>query len=151
MQRWRGSVAANRPLAIPPPRAEEVILRFMRIDWLLVAAITMIMLIGAAMLYSAAGGSASPWAGRHIIRYCVGLIVMLSVAMIGARRCFALAYPGYAICFLLLIGVEIAGSGAGATRWIDLGFMRLQPSELMKMTSSAPWEAAWRNAAMFIA
>lgn len=133
MQRWRGSTAALRPAATPRRRADDVLVRLARIDWLLVAAVTGIAVIGAAMLYSAAGGSFSPWAGRHAVRYAAGLVVMLAIAAMGMRRCFALAYFGYLGCFLLLILVAVIGTGAGAVRWIDLGFMRLQPSELMKI------------------
>lgn len=133
MRRWRGSVVAARPAARPLRRTEELGARLARVDWLLVIAVTGIALIGVGMLYSAAGGSASPWASRHAVRYAAGLAVMLGLAVFGLRRCFALAYVGYAACFLLLILVAVIGTGAGATRWIDLGVMRLQPSELMKV------------------
>jgi rod shape determining protein RodA len=133
MQRWHGSVAAIRPPPLPPRLTEGLPLRLARLDWLLVMTVTAIAAIGAAMLYSAAGGNATPWAGQHGIRYVVGVIIMLSIALAGIRRCFAMAYMSYGVCFLLLIVVEFAGSGTGATRWIDLGVMRLQPSELMKI------------------
>jgi rod shape determining protein RodA len=103
------------------------------VDWLLVLTASAIAAIGAAMLYSAGGGSATPWAGRHGVRYAVGLVIMLVLGFGGLRRWYSLAYLGYGACFLLLVFVEVAGSGAGATRWIDLGVMRLQPSELMKI------------------
>jgi len=133
MQRWRGSVAAFRPAPAPRRRQEDLAARLARVDWLLVAAITGIALIGVAMLYSAAGGDASPWAGRHGARYGAGFVLMLGIAALGARRCFQLAYLGYAACFGLLILVALVGSGDGATRWLNIGFMRLQPSELMKI------------------
>lgn len=133
MQRWRGSIAAARPTPAPPVRQHDMATRILRVDWLLVLTVTAIAAIGAAMLYSAGGGSATPWAGRHGIRYAVGLVIMLVLAFGGIRRWYSLAYVGYGACFLLLVVVEIAGSGSGATRWIDLGVMRLQPSELMKV------------------
>lgn len=133
MQRWRGSTAVTRPMPAPPRHMGDIGERLARVDWLLVIAITAIALIGVAMLYSAAGGSASPWAGRHAVRYAAGLTLMLGIGVLGLRRLFALAYLGYGACFLLLVLVAIVGTGAGATRWIDLGFMRLQPSELMKI------------------
>ena len=122
-----------RPSPLPPRLAEGLPQRLARVDWLLILTVTLIAAIGAAMLYSAAGGNASPWAGRHGIRYAIGVIIMLAIALAGIRRCFAMAYVGYCVCFLLLIIVEVAGSGSGATRWIDLGVIRLQPSELMKV------------------
>lgn len=133
MQRWRGSIAAARPTPLPPVRPADMAVRIARVDWLLVLTVSAIAAIGAAMLYSAGGGSATPWAGRHGVRYAVGLVIMLVLAFGGLRRWYSLAYLGYGACFLLLIVVEVAGSGAGATRWIDLGVMRLQPSELMKV------------------
>ncbi len=133
MRRWRGSVLTARPAPIFRPRTEDIGQRLARVDWLLVLAVTGIALIGAAMLYSAAGGSASPWAGRHGVRYGIGLAGMLAIAVLGLRRCFQLAYLGYGACFLLLILVALVGTGEGASRWIDIGFMRLQPSELMKV------------------
>lgn len=133
MQRWRGSTAVARPMAASPRAVGDIGARLARIDWLLVLAVTGIAAIGVAMLYSAADGSASPWASRHGIRYVAGLVMMIGIALFGIRRLFALAYLGYAACFLLLILVAAIGTGAGAVRWIDLGFMRLQPSELMKV------------------
>ena len=133
MQRWRGSIAAARPTPLPPMRPVDMATRIARVDWLLVLTVSAIAGIGAAMLYSAGGGSATPWAGRHGVRYAVGLVIMLVLAFGGLRRWYSLAYLGYGACFLLLVVVEVAGSGSGATRWIDLGVMRLQPSELMKI------------------
>lgn len=133
MQRWRGSVTAARPLPATPVRQQDMATRILKVDWLLVLTVTAIAAIGAAMLYSAGGGSATPWAGRHGVRYAIGLVIMLVLAFGGIRRWYSMAYLGYGTCFLLLVVVEIAGSGSGATRWIDLGVMRLQPSELMKI------------------
>lgn len=133
MRRWRGSTPAARaaPTLAPPPQSMAA--KVLRVDWLLVLTVSAITAIGAAMLYSAAGGSATPWAGRHGIRFAVGLVIMLTLAFGGLRRWYAMAYVGYGACFFLLVVVELAGSGTGATRWIDLGVMRLQPSELMKI------------------
>jgi len=133
MQRWRGSIAAARPTPLPSLRPANMATRIARVDWLLVLTVSAIAAIGAAMLYSAGGGSATPWAGQHGVRYAVGLVIMLVLGFGGLRRWYSLAYLGYGACFLLLVVVEVAGSGAGATRWLDLGVMRLQPSELMKI------------------
>jgi rod shape determining protein RodA len=107
--------------------------RLSRIDWLIVFAVAGIALIGTAMLYSASGGSTTPWAGRHAIRFAVGMGLMLIIALVGMKPFFKVSYFAYGLCFLLLIVVEFVGSGSGATRWLDVGFMRLQPSELMKV------------------
>ena len=90
---------------------------------------------GFLMLYSVAGGSFSPWAEPQMKRFAVGFLLMIAVAMVPIwfwRSLSGLAYLG---TLLLLIAVELFGTvGMGAQRWIDLGFMRLQPSELMKIT-----------------
>jgi rod shape determining protein RodA len=104
------------------------------IDWPLVALITVIACIGFAMLYSAAEGSFSPWAARQMIRFVIGLGILVAVACVDLRVWMGLAYPAYVFSLLLLVGVEVAGRvGLGAQRWIELGPLQLQPSELMKI------------------
>lgn len=106
-----------------------------QISWSLVLLICVVASVGFAMLYSAANGSLDPWASRQIVRFCVGLVMMLTIALVDIRVWMKLAYPLYGIVFLLLIAVELVGDvGKGAQRWIDLGFIQLQPSEVMKVT-----------------
>lgn len=106
-----------------------------QISWGLVLLVTVVAGIGAAMLYSAANGNFDPWASRQIIRFFVGLAIMLVAALIDIRIWFKVSYLLYGMVFILLIVVEVMGHvGMGAQRWIDLGFMQLQPSELMKVT-----------------
>jgi rod shape determining protein RodA len=105
-----------------------------RIDWTLVAFIALIACAGFAMLYSAAGGSFSPWAARQMLRFCAGLMILATVACIDIRVWMGLAYPAYFFSLLLLVAVAVAGHvGLGAQRWIELGPLELQPSELMKI------------------
>jgi rod shape determining protein RodA len=104
------------------------------IDWTLVLLITLIACAGFAMLYSAADGSFSPWAGRQMARFVVGFGILIAVACVDLRVWMGLAYPAYIFSLLLLVAVEIAGRvGLGAQRWIELGPLALQPSELMKI------------------
>jgi rod shape determining protein RodA len=104
------------------------------IDWTLVALIGLIACAGFATLYSAAGGSFSPWAGPQMVRFVIGFFLLVAVACVDVRVWMGLAYPAYAASMLLLIAVEIAGHvGLGAQRWIELGPLQLQPSELMKI------------------
>jgi rod shape determining protein RodA len=106
-----------------------------QINWGVVLFITLIACAGFAMLYSAAGGSLSPWAERQMLRFAVAFCVLVAVACIDIRVWMGLAYPAYGISLILLVLVEIMGSiGMGAQRWIDLGPVQLQPSELMKIT-----------------
>ena len=90
---------------------------------------------GFLMLYSVAGGSFSPWAEPQMKRFAMGFVLMLGVAMVPIWFWRSLAGVGYLVTVALLVAVELFGTvGMGAQRWIDLGFMRLQPSELMKIT-----------------
>jgi rod shape determining protein RodA len=117
--------------------------------WLLILFLTLLAGFGVAMLYSVAGdpslhtagtpwwrrGSWEPWAGTHALRYFGALFLMfLTATMIPMRAWRFLAYPAYFGALALLVGVEFYGStNMGATRWIVLGPLRLQPSEVMKL------------------
>lgn len=105
-----------------------------QVSWSFVLVVTLIAGVGFLMLYSAANGSWDPWAERQMIRYGVGLGAMLGIALIDVRQLMRWAYPLYGVVFVLLVAVELKGSiGMGAQRWIDLGVVQLQPSELMKV------------------
>ena len=105
------------------------------LNWPLIVLLTAVAFIGFVMLYSVAGGSFSPWAEPQMKRFAFGMVLMLAVAMVPIwfwRNLAGLAFGGS--LFLLLLVEFIGVSGMGAQRWIDLGFMRLQPSELSKLT-----------------
>ncbi|MFV0245973.1 MAG: rod shape-determining protein RodA [Qingshengfaniella sp.] len=109
--------------------------KLLYLNWPIVLLLCAIASFGFLMLYSVAGGSFSPWVEPQAERFVMGLVAMFIVAMVPIwfwRNMAGLAYGG---ALMLLIGVELFGEvGMGAQRWIDLGFMRLQPSELMKVT-----------------
>jgi len=87
------------------------------------------------MLYSVAGGSTRPWVIPQLQRFVVGFAAMLFVAFTPIWFWRNVSGVAYGISILLLLLVEIMGSvGMGAQRWIDLGFIRLQPSEMAKIT-----------------
>jgi rod shape determining protein RodA len=105
-----------------------------QLNWGLVLLICLLGAVGFAMLYSAASGSWEPWALRQAVRFGGGLVLMFAVALIDIRIWFRLAYPIYLAALVLLVAVEVMGTiGMGAQRWINLGFMQLQPSEVMKV------------------
>jgi len=105
------------------------------LNWALILLLCAIACVGFLMLYSVAGGSFRPWVEPQAKRFTLGLAVMFTVAMIPIRIWRNLSALGYVVALLLLVWVEFFGViGMGAQRWIDLGFMRLQPSELMKIT-----------------
>ncbi|MCQ2741382.1 MAG: FtsW/RodA/SpoVE family cell cycle protein [Alphaproteobacteria bacterium] len=108
--------------------------KFWGISFSYVFLIVLLALIGTTMLYSAANGSWQPWAARHVVRFCIGFAVMFGLAFLDVRVFLRGAYWFYFFVLGLLIVVEIGGHiGMGAQRWINLGFMKLQPSELMKI------------------
>ncbi|MFL0356678.1 rod shape-determining protein RodA [Erythrobacter sp. GH1-10] len=88
---------------------------------------------GAAVLYSAAGGAMQPFASSHLIRFGVFLVMASIIASVPRELVKLLTYPAYIAVVLMLFAVELIGFvGGGSQRWLDLGFMVLQPSELMK-------------------
>jgi rod shape determining protein RodA len=104
------------------------------LNWSVVVLVTIICCIGFALLYSVAGGSLEPWAGRQIVRFGIGILLLLAVALVHIRTWYQLAYPIYGVTLLLLVATEFLGRmGKGAERWIDIGPLQLQPSELMKL------------------
>jgi len=104
-----------------------------QMSWSLIFWICCIFAFGFAMLYSAANGSFQPWAGPQLIRFLVGLGMLMAVAITDVRLILRYSYIFYALVFVLLVVVEVKGFvGGGAQRWVDLGFINLQPSELMK-------------------
>lgn len=106
----------------------------LRINWMLVLLICVPAAIGVAMLYSAAGGDLQPWASRQIIRFGIGAALMFIVALVDIRSWMRASYVIYALALVLLAGVEVLGATVmGAQRWVDLGVLQLQPSEIMKI------------------
>lgn len=104
------------------------------LNWGLIIMVTMVAAIGVAALYSAGGGNMDPWASRQTVRFVVCLFAMIAIALIDMRFWFNMSYLIYAAGFVMLIFVEFMGQiGMGAQRWINLGFMQIQPSELMKI------------------
>jgi rod shape determining protein RodA len=102
------------------------------LNWGLVLLIAAAACFGIAVLYSAADGNMDPWAARQTTRFAVALILMVGVALSGIRHWFRFAYWAYAAGLALVIAVDLRGFvGMGAQRWIDLGVIQLQPSELM--------------------
>lgn len=101
---------------------------------ILIGLIIIITGLGAMALISAAEGDFYRWADKHVLRFGVLFIGMLAIAFINLKYWYWLAYPLWVIGMLLLLTVEIMGQiGMGAQRWINLGVMNLQPSELMKI------------------
>ncbi|MEQ3624927.1 MAG: rod shape-determining protein RodA [Celeribacter sp.] len=109
--------------------------KVLHLNWPLILLLTSVAAIGFLMLYSVAGGSMSPWAEPQIKRFALGMVAMFVIAMVPVYFWRNIAGLAYALSIALLLFVEFFGEvGMGAQRWIDLGFIRLQPSELTKIT-----------------
>ncbi|MGC8201774.1 rod shape-determining protein RodA [Aliiroseovarius sp. PTFE2010] len=114
------------------PSGPRKILHF---NWALLVLITAVAAVGFIMLYSVAGGSMDRWAEPQMKRFGIGVAMMFIIAMIPIWFWRNMAALGYLVSVVLLLAVEFFGTvGMGAQRWIDIGFMQLQPSELMKIT-----------------
>ena len=105
------------------------------LNWPIILLLCAISSAGFIMLYSVAGGSINPWLEPQLKRFALGMAVMLGIAMIPIWFWRNVSAVGYIVSILLLIAVELFGEvRMGAQRWINLGFMVLQPSELAKIT-----------------
>ena len=103
------------------------------LPWRVLALVAAIGGFGLIVLYSAAGGSVKPWALSQGIRLLMFIGLAIFISWAGEDRLKMVALPTYVVLVLLLLAVELFGFvGGGSRRWLDLGFIRLQPSELMK-------------------
>ncbi|MDI9350029.1 MAG: rod shape-determining protein RodA [Candidatus Symbiobacter sp.] len=108
--------------------------KLLLLPWGLVVIVTGLAAIGIAMLLSASGGNFDPWALKQIIRFAVGFALMITVAVTNIKFWLRTAWLIYGVGLFLLVAVKLQGSvEMGAQRWLDLGIMKLQPSELMKL------------------
>lgn len=110
---------------IPEPIARQ--------PWAMLLPLIVLVAFGAAVLYSAGGGAMQPFAASHLFRFGVFMVMASIIASLPRELVKFLSYPAYLGVLLLLFAVEAIGQiGGGSQRWLDLGFMVLQPSELMK-------------------
>ncbi|SES67885.1 rod shape-determining protein RodA [Paracoccus homiensis] len=108
--------------------------KFLYLNWPLVILLAAVSSVGFLMLYSVAGGDADTWAKPQMYRFAVGMVAMIALAFVPIWFWRGISVFAYVGCLLLLVAVEMFGHvGMGAQRWIDLGPIKLQPSELMKI------------------
>lgn len=104
-----------------------------RLPWRLIVLVAGIGFFGLVVLYSAAGGSVQPWAVKQGAIFLFFLAVAVGMSWMSESTIKAITFPLYGATLLMLIGVEMLGFvGKGAQRWLDIGPIRLQPSEFMK-------------------
>ncbi|MFZ9708524.1 MAG: rod shape-determining protein RodA [Steroidobacteraceae bacterium] len=113
----------------------------LRLDGPLLIGLSLIALCGQIVLYSSSGGD---WGaiGRGTMRLILGVVLMLFLAQMRPSSLRRIAPWLFGVGLLLLIIVDAIGYiGKGAQRWLDLGFVRFQPSEIMKL--AVPMTCAW--------
>ena len=104
-----------------------------RLPWRLIFLVAAIAMFGLVVLYSAAGGSAEPWAVKQGIVFLLFLGIAIGMSWMREATIKSAAFPLYGLTLVMLIGVEALGFvSKGAQRWLELGPVKLQPSEFMK-------------------
>ncbi len=117
-----------------PGERDRLIIKFAEIDWTFCLALCLIAGAGALIMFSAADLSWTPWAAPHLIRFAMFFVLMIILAMCPLTLWFQVAYPVYVVALVLLVGVEFFGDvSKGAQRWLQIGPLRFQPSEIMKV------------------
>lgn len=117
------------------------LLRALHLDGMLLSGIVAVSFFGMFILYSAAGDNTALWFNQ-LVRLGIGFAVMIALAQVPDHFFRMLSPAAYALGLLLLAVVAVAGDvGKGAQRWLDLGFVRFQPSEIMKL--GVPMMCAW--------
>ena len=119
-----------------PGERDRLSSKLAELDWRVIGLLCVLAGIGTAMLYSIAGGSWSPWAWKHLLRFGVLLVAMIGLAMVHPKWWFHAAYPVYGVLLLLVLMIEFTPLGytaGGAKNWLNLGFIRIQPAEFVKI------------------
>ncbi|NBS44241.1 MAG: rod shape-determining protein RodA, partial [Acetobacteraceae bacterium] len=132
-------------------RGAGLVSKLWRVPWLFVLLLSGVAAIGYVALWTAGSGNVDAYAQKHALRFGFCLVIMLSIAFIDIRLILRFAWLGYAVALGLLVLVLFHGNvGKGAQRWIDIGPVQLQPSELMKIMLAlglAAWfhRASWER------
>lgn len=125
------SLSVHRPFR---DRSFGLVRKFLRMNWLFVLCVCALAGVGYVALYSAAGGATTPYANSQLLRFCTALIMMFAIAMVDIRVIARTSWLAYALGIVLLVAVAKFGhTGLGAKRWMSIGGVEVQPSELMKL------------------
>lgn len=103
-----------------------------RVDWVLLGLVLLVSLAGLAVLYSASGQDAA-FVERQALRIGVGLVAMLIVSQVPPHLLRIWTPWLFGLGLALLLATWFVGVGRGTQRWLDIGIIRFQPSELMKL------------------
>ena len=105
-----------------------------RFSWGLFVPMCMVLAISIVVLYSAGGGNWKPFALSQLMRIVLGFGVFFYAAFTNIKTWVKSAYLIYAVALIMIVLVTFVGhTGMGAQRWLNLGFIHIQPSELIKI------------------
>lgn len=105
----------------------------LRQPWEMIIPLVLLTGFGGLVLYSAGGGALMPFALPHFIRFAIFSVMAMVIASLTREGVRMLTYPAYCAVLFLLLCVEVVGQvGGGSQRWLEVGPIRIQPSELMK-------------------
>jgi rod shape determining protein RodA len=110
------------------------------VDPPLVGGIVVLAILGSVVLYSAADQSTAVLI-KQFVRFGIGFAAMFAIAQLSPAQLLRIAPVMYTFGVILLVIVFFIGTGRGADRWLDLGIIRFQPSEIMKL--AVPLGVAW--------
>ena len=117
------------------------VLKALNLDGPLLVALGAVCALGLLVLYSASGGNLDLWL-RQLTRLGIAVAAMIAIAQVPVRWLRLLTPALFGAGIVLLLAVALLGDiGKGAQRWLDLGVIRFQPSELMKL--AVPLMCAW--------
>ncbi|HEV7228973.1 rod shape-determining protein RodA [Brevundimonas sp.] len=119
-----------------PGERDRLSVKIGEIDWTFVILTCVVAGASVAMLYSIAGGHWQPWAADQLTRFVFMLVVMLGLALVHPKWWFRAAYPMYGVLLILVLMIELTPLGyvaGGARNWLNLGFIRIQPAEFVKI------------------
>ena len=108
--------------------------KLLSLDFLLIFLILLLGIISIFAMYSTEQGNFNYYTKSHLYRFCIFFIVFLTVSFFKIKFLFKSSYLFYFIILILLIAVDLFGiTASGSKRWLNLFFINLQPSELMKI------------------
>ena len=119
-----------------------------RFSWVLFIPMCVVLILSLVVLFSAGGGSWYPFAMSQLLKIILGMFIFFLVAFSNIKFWIKTAYFWYAIALILVVLVTFVGNvGMGAQRWLSLGFINLQPSEIIKpmLVLALARYFAWKN------
>ena len=105
-----------------------------QLDYILLISILVLGIVSIVTMYSTDGGQVLFYTKSHFIKFIIFSVLMLVISFFNIRLWFSISYFAYIILVLMLIWtINFGVTASGSQRWMDLYFINIQPSELMKI------------------